>query len=142
MKMNVPSAAVIAERFVKYAPQRADRFEEGVRHPDKDWEKETAEAEDNYEVGVKAAITRKAFGKGVKKCGTSRQQSKTIQNIPRWTEGISNAEDDMAAAMAPVVAVMAAVKLPKVYPKGDPRNYERVKAVGTALRKAKEEGKF
>lgn len=140
--MKVPSAAEIARRFVRYAPAREDRFEFGVRNPDLDWEKETADSEPNYEEGVKKAITRKAFGKGVRKCGTARQQERTIRNIPRWAEGIVGSEDDMAKAMAPVVTILEAVKLPERYPKGDPRNYKRVEAVGMALRKAKEEGRL
>lgn len=141
--MNVPDARTIAARFVKYAPGRLPRYEEGVRSPKTDWEKQTVEAEGNYEDGVKAAIARKAFGKGVKKCGTARQQEKTItKGLVRWPEGIAGAEEDMAAAMEPVVSVLRAVTLPKRYPTGDPRNYERSKAVGTALRKAKEEGKI
>lgn len=140
--MSVPSAVEIARRFVKYTPAREDRFEDGVRDPAKDWEKETSESEPNYEKGVTEAIKRKAFGKGVKRCGTARQQAKTILNLPRWTEGIQNSAADMAAAMEPVVRVLESVKYPQKYPKGDPRNYERVKAVGMALRKAKEEGRL
>jgi len=140
--MYVPSAREIAERFVKFAPQRESRFEEGVRKPGKDWEKETAAAESNYENGVKEAMKRKAFGKGVKRVGTQKQQEKTIRNLSRWSEGISGAEDDMAKAMENVVAVLQAVVLPERYPKGDPRNYKRVEAVGNALRKAKEDGRI
>jgi len=140
--MDCPSAREIADRFVKFAPGRSDRYEEGVRNPKKDWAEETAAAEKNYEEGVKKSITRKAFGTGVKKCGTARQQEHTIRNIPRWSEGISGAGDDMAAAMGPVVAVLQATKLPERYPTGDDRNYERSKTVGKALRKAKEEGKL
>jgi len=140
--MKVPSARTIAARFVKYAPGRQDRFEEGVRDPSKDWEKETADSEPRYEEGVKKAITRKAFGKGVRKCGTTKQQEKTIKNLARWGEGIAGAEDDMALAMEPVVKVLEGITLPPAYNKGDPRNYKRSEAVGTALRKAKEEGKL
>jgi len=137
-----PDPAEIARRFVTYGPGREDRFEAGVRSPDKDWEKETADAEGNYEEGVKKAITRKAFGKGVKKCGTEKQKSRTIRNIPRWRQGIEDSEPDMAKAMEPVVSVIRATTLPKRYPKGDDRNYDRSKAMGKALRKAKEDGKF
>jgi len=140
--MRVPNAAEIARRFAKYAPGRSDRYEDGVRNPGKDWEKETLAAEANYEEGVRKAITRKAFGKGVKKTGTARQQEKTIRNITRWSEGIAGAEQDMATAMAPVVAVLEGITLPPAYPKGDDRNYARVQAVGKALRKAKEEGRI
>ena len=37
--MKCPSASVIAERFVKFAPGRASRYEDGVRNPAEDWEK-------------------------------------------------------------------------------------------------------
>lgn len=140
--MFMPSAAEIASRFVKYAPGRFDRFADGIRNPGRDWEKETKAAEGNYEEGVKKAIARKAFGKGVTKAGTAKQQQKTIQNENRWVEGIEGAESTMVKAMEPVVAVMAAVTLPPAYAKGDPRNYDRVKAIGTALRKAKEDGRL
>lgn len=140
--MNMPTAREIAQAFVKYAPGREDRYDHGVRNPVKDWEKETSDAEPNYDKGVTAAIARKAFGKGVHKCGTARQQSQTIKNIPRWREGIEGAEDVMADAMEPVVRVMAAITLPPAYPKGDERNYARNKIIGTTLRKAKEEGRL
>ena len=140
--MRVPGAAEIARRFVKFAPMRAERYEEGVRHPSEDWEKNTKEAEPNYEKGVQEAIKRKAFGKGVAKCGTARQQAKTVKNINRWGEGIEGAEDTMAEAMGPVVAVLEGITLPPKYPKGDSRNYERSKKVGTALREAKEAGRL
>ncbi len=71
--MKVRSAAEIAKAFVTFAPVRAERYEEGVRNPDKDWAKETLAAEKNYEEGVKNGIARKAFGKGVKKSGTEFQ---------------------------------------------------------------------
>lgn len=140
--MKTKSAAEIARSFVTYAPGRAAEYEAGVRAPAVDWEKATAEAEQNYEEGVKKAIGRKAFGKGVKRCGTAKQQSQTIKNINRWGEGIEGAEDIMAAAMEPVVRVLEATTLPKRWPKGDERNYARSKAVGVALRKAKEEGRL
>jgi len=140
--MDTKSAAEIARRFVKHAPGRIDNFEEGVKNPRRDWMAETAAAEDNYEKGVEAGIKRKAFGKGVKKAGTAKQQAKTLLNLKRWAEGIENAEETMRLAMESVVRVLEATKLPPRYSKGDPRNYERSKVVGTALRKAKEEGRL
>ncbi len=140
--METPSAAEIGRRFVEFAPARAPRYEEGVRNPARDWEKETANAETSYEEGVKKAIGRKAFGKGVKRCGTAKQKSQTIKNITRWGEGIAGAEDVMVAAMESVVKVLEATTLPPRFPKGDDRNYKRVEAVGKALRKAKEDGRI
>jgi len=89
--METPNASEIGRRFAKFAPGRSERYEEGVRNPRRDWKTETMAAEKNYEEGVTAAIKRKAFGKGVSKAGTEHQQSQTIKNINRWSEGIEGA---------------------------------------------------
>lgn len=136
--MIVPSAIKIASKWARVTPDRIDDYESGVRNPLRDWETETAAAEDNYEAGIKASIARKAFGKGVKKVGTAKQKLASIKKgIPRWPEGVRGAEDDMKKGMEPVVAVLAALDLPKRYPAGDPRNIERVKAIQQALHKLK-----
>lgn len=141
--MNMPSAQEIARRFVTFTPQKAPRYEEGVRNPANDWAKNTIDAGANYNAGVQAAIARKGFEKGVQKAGTGKQQGRSItKGIPRWSEGVAGSEADMAAAMTPVVAVMSAIKLPPKFAKGDPRNYERTKAIGMELRKAKVEGRI
>lgn len=136
--MIVPSAAAIAKKWARVTPDRTVDYEEGVRNPLRDWEKETADAEPLYEAGVKAGILRKAFGKGVRKCGTARQRLKTIlKGIPVWAERVSLAEDDMRSGMEPVVKVLEGLTLPKQYETGDPRNIERVKAIQQALHKLK-----
>jgi len=136
--MDCPTAKEIAKKWARVTPERTEDYEDGVRNPRRDWEKETADAEDNYEDGVKKAITRKAFGKGVKKCGTAKQQRKSIEKgIPHFGEGVALAENDMAEGMEPVVRVLEAIKLPKKYSKGDPRNLERVKIISDALHKMK-----
>ncbi|MBA7477072.1 hypothetical protein ES707_12470 [subsurface metagenome] len=132
--MIVPSAAKIAEKWGRVTPERIIDYEEGVRHPLKDWETETKAAEPRYEEGVKAAISRKAFGKGVARVGTSKHQSKTIlKGIPRWPEGVRVAEKDMREGMEGVVKVLEGITLPQRYPTGDPRNIERVKVIQKAL---------
>ena len=136
--MQVPTAAGIASKWARVTPERTQDYDAGVRAPKKDWAKETAAAETNYNAGVQAAITRKAFGKGVMKAGTAKQQGNSItKGIPRFGEGVRTAEATMAAAMEPVVRTMSALTLPAKYPKGDPRNYERVRAIGEALHKMK-----
>ena len=136
--MIVPSAAKIAAKWARVTPERTVDYEEGVRNPLKNWEVETAAAEDRYEAGIKDAITRKAFGKGVLKCGTAKQKAKTIEKgINRWPEGVRVAEGDMRKGMEGVVAVLEGITLSKRYPTGDPRNLERVKVVVQGLHKLK-----
>ena len=132
--MICPSAAKIAAKWGRVTPDRIIDYEEGVRNPLKDWETETKAAERRYEEGVKAAITRKAFGKGVARVGTEKHQAKTIlKGIPRWPEGVRVAEKDMREGMEGVVKVLEGLKLPERFPTGDPRNIERVKAIQKAL---------
>jgi len=136
--MIVKSALEIAKKWLRVTSGRTEDYEAGVRNPQKDWAKETADAEERYEAGLKAAMLRKAFGKGVKKVGTAKQQSKSIlKGIPRFAEGVSGAEKDMQDGMEPVVAVLSALTLPKRYETGDPRNLKRVEAIMVALHKMK-----
>lgn len=136
--MIVPNAARIAKKWARVTPERTEDYEDGVRNPLRDWATETTAAEDNYEAGVKAAITRKAFGKGVNRVGTAKQKAKTIlKGIPRWPEGVRVAESDMQAGMEPVVKVLEDLTLPQRYPTGDPRNIKRVEVIQQALHKLK-----
>lgn len=136
--MVTKSAAEIAKKWGRVTPDRIEDYEEGVRNPGKDWEEETLAAEDNYEAGIREAISNKSFGKGVRKAGTSKQKSNTIlKGIPRWPEGVRGAVEAMKKGMEPVVATLEALVLPKRYPTGDPRNIERVKAIQQALHKLK-----
>jgi len=132
--MIVPSAAKIAKKWGRVTPERTIDYEEGVRNPLRDWETETKAAEDRYEEGIKAAIARKAFGKGVSRVGTTKQKAKTIlKGIPRWPEGVRLAEPEMQKGMEGVVKVLEGITLPKRYATGDPRNIERVRVIQKAL---------
>lgn len=136
--MIVKSAVEIAKKWLRVTTGRTEDYEAGVRNPQKDWADETSAAEERYNAGVKSAILRGAFGKGVKKVGTDKQKSKSItKGIPRFAEGVSLAEDDMKKGMEPVVAVLSALTLPKRYETGDPRNLKRVEVIMQALHKMK-----
>ena len=136
--MITKSASKIAEKWARVTPGRTVDFEEGVRNPRKDWGKNTLEAEGRYEEGIKQAISRKAFGKGVTKTGTAGQQAATIEKgLARWPEGVRIAEPKMATGMEKVVKTLEATTLPPKFPKGDPRNLERVRVTNVALHKMK-----
>ena len=138
--MRVPSATKIAAKWARVTSERTTDYEEGVRNPVADWADETSAAEGRYEDGVKAAMAQKRFGKDVAEAGTAKQQKASIEKgveEGRWAGGVRVAEPEMARGMDDVVRVMEAVKLPPKYAKGDPRNYERVKVIGTALHAAR-----
>jgi len=136
--MDVKSAAESAKKWARVTPDRQEDYEAGVRNPGKDWATETAAAEPRYEDSIKASIGRKAFGKGVKKAGTAKQQEATIlKGIPRWPEGVRAGEDSYRVGFEPYENELRGMKLPPRYPAGDPRNIERVKTVTTGLHKKK-----
>jgi len=136
--MEVRSASAIAKKWARVTPERTQDYEEGVKNPRRDWATETLAAESRYEDGIKSAISRKAFGKGVSRVGTAKQKSKTIlKGFARWPEGVRVAQSDMEAGMKPVVDVLKNLTLPPRYATGDPRNIERVKVIQQALHKMK-----
>jgi len=136
--MIVKTAKKIAAKWARVTAERIIDYEEGVRNPAKDWAKETLNAEERYEAGIKLSIARKAFGKGVTRVGTAKQQAASIlKGIVRWPEGVRIAEPDMEKGMESVVKVLEGLTLPPRYPTGDPRNLERVKVIAQALHKMK-----
>lgn len=135
---KIRSASQTAEKWARVTPQRAPDYEIGVQNPKKDWAEETAKAEKNYEAGIQKSIQEKSFGKGVKKAGTSKWQKGAVgKGVARYGQGVVAAVDDYEKGFAPYRDVIENTKLPPRYPKGDPRNFERVKAMGTALHEAK-----
>jgi len=115
----------------------APDYEDGIKNPKKDWKSEAKAAEARYEDGVRAAIAEKRFGKGVEAAGTEKWQKKAIEvGVARWAPGVAAATEDYKAGMSKVLAAIEATTLPPRYAAGDPRNYERVKAIGQAVHNA------
>lgn len=135
---TIRSAGKIAEKWARVTPQRAQDYEEGVNNPKKDWAANTKAAESNYEAGVQQSIRDKRFGKGVTKAGTEKwKEGATTKGVQRFGPGVAMAEGAYEEGFSPYREVIEKLTLPKRYPKGDPRNFERVKAVGVALHNKK-----
>ena len=140
---NVKSMSRISEKWKRVASGAGAEYEEGVRNPRADWAEETSKAEGTYEQGIQSSIGRKAFGKGVKKAGTSKWQENAIRKGPgRFAEGVSLAQSAYEEGFAPYREVLARTALPARGPKGDPKNLMRVAIVAKALHdeKIKREG--
>lgn len=107
---------------------------DGVTNPKADWQTETSKAEGSYEQGVQRAIANKLFGKGVSKAGTAKWQKGATEKGPmRWTSGVAMAEDEYRSGMGEVIQVIEGTALPPRGPKGDPKNYDRTRILGTKL---------
>lgn len=135
---TIKTTASIAEKWARVTPQRTADYEAGVRQPAKDWANNTGAAEANYEAGVQKSIQKKSFGKGVKVAGTGKWQAKTIEKgTQRWGPGVSVAEADYESGFGPFRDEIERTTLPPRFPKGDPRNIERVSKLAAALHKKK-----
>lgn len=130
----IRSTAEIAAKWASVTPGRAAFYKAGVQAPKKDWETMTKAAEGAYEEGVTAAIGRKAFGAGVDKAGTAKWKRKSVDvGAGRWGPGVRVAEPDFRAGFDPYRAKILETDIGPRFPKGDPRNYDRVKIIGDAL---------
>jgi hypothetical protein len=124
----------IVEKWVRVAPTRTTDYSEGIAAPRRDWGQAAAAAETTWSTAIQTAITQKRFSAGVKKAGTQKWQERAMElGTRRWPEGISVAKDDYSREFAPFYEEIKRTPLPPKYPKGDPRNIDRVKKIAEAL---------
>lgn len=124
----------IAEKWARVTPQRTTDFTRGVENPTRDWAQNTVAADSSWKQGVQAAAQGGRFAKGVQKAGNEKWRAKTVTKGPtRWAEGVAASGNDFAAGFEPFRQTIEALQLPPRYPKGDPRNIERVRVTAAAL---------
>ena len=132
--MEIKSMAAIREKWTRVTPGRLEDYKLGIQNPKRDWEEETAAADTNYKTGVDAAQAKGLFKKGVIACGSSKWKDRSLKKGPgRFAEGVYIAGPDYDKGFSPYRETIAGTDLPDRFPRGDPRNYDRVRAVGTAL---------
>ena len=76
--MQTKSLGDTSSKWNRRAGSASQEYSEGVANPRRSWEQSTKASEKNYESGVTAAISRKAFSKGVTEAGDSKWQSRSI----------------------------------------------------------------
>jgi hypothetical protein len=134
----VLSTSLSADKWVRRAGQASTDYARGVQNPRTSWAEATSNAADAQAAGVQQAISEDRFAKGVQKAGNAKWQRKAVNvGAQRFGPGVAAAKGDYESGFAPYAAVIQGVSLPPRGPKGDPRNYERVKQVGDALHAAK-----
>ena len=128
----------IQEKWTRVTPGRIADYSLGIKNPRRDWETEAKAAKGNWKAGIDQAHTKDLYAKGIDKAGTKKWQDRALKKGPgRFAEGVYIAGPDYEKGYAPFHAVIERTTLPPRFPKGDPRNYERVRAIGTALHEEK-----
>jgi len=131
---EIKSLSAIREKWGRVTPGRTEDYKLGILNPRRDWETETAEAAERYKAGVDKAQANNMFAKGVKAAGTGKWKDRALKKGPgRFAEGVYIAGPDYEKGFQRFHATIERTTLPPKFPKGDPRNYERVRAIGVAL---------
>ena len=134
----IRSIGELAEKWKRVTPGRRADYEAGINNPKGDWAANASAANEAWKGGVQDAVTRNAFATGVQAKGTAGWKTDTIQKGPeRWGPGIGYGTPNYTKNFAPFRDVIQNTMLPPKYPKGDPRNIDRVTAISQALRAAK-----
>lgn len=124
----------IAAKWARVAPQRTQDYTDGVQSPRRDWAASAAASQDTHTAAMQRAATQKSYSRGVRAAGTAKWQSRAAAKGPnRFAEGVTIAEPDYRAGFTPFAETIARTALPPRFPKGDPRNIDRVKVIAAAL---------
>ena len=131
---EIKALSSIRDKWTRVTPGRTEDYKLGIQNPKRDWEKETTEGKDNWKAGVDAAAAKDLFAKGVTKAGTGKWRDHSLKKGPgRFAEGVYIAGPDYETGFKPYHDAIARVDLGPKFPKRDPRNLNRVKAVVDAL---------
>jgi hypothetical protein len=130
-----------ASKWVSRAGQAAGDYKAGVQNPRRSWEDATAAAKEAQAAGVQEAIANGTFERGVREAGNAKWQRKASEvGSARFGPGVAAAKPDYEAGFTPYAQKIAGITLPPRGPKGDPRNYDRVKTIGDELHNLKVTG--
>lgn len=136
--MKVKPIDQIATKWNTRASAAGQAYTDGIKAPRNDWASSTVAAKNNWSSGVQAAVQDGRFEKGVTAAGDSAWQNGALnKGSARYAPGVQQAQGKFAAGFGKFQQVLSNLTLPPRMPKGDPGNYQRTQAVGTALRNAK-----
>jgi hypothetical protein len=138
MAVSVKDAASAAQKFVTRAQAAGTDYANGVANSGQKWMQNTQAAQQTWAQGVSQAAADGRFAKGV----TQTAQQKFTNRVStvgtqRYGTGVANSAGAWQTGVQPYLQVIAGLNLPARQPKGSPANYQRVQAVGDALRAKK-----
>jgi len=131
---EIKSLSAVREKWARVTPMRTEDYKLGVQNPKRDWADETEAAKTNWKMGIDQAATKDLFAKGVRAAGSGKWKENALTKGPgRFAEGVMLAESDYEKGFAPYHQAIERADLGPRFPRRDPRNLNRVKAVVDAL---------
>ena len=124
----------IASKWQSVTSAAGTQYEQGVKNPKQSWEANTAIANDSYNAGIHASISKDSFVKGVKKAGQATWQKGAVEKgTARFGPGVTVAQADYEKGFQPYRDAIEKTTLPARFARRDPRNLERVRAQVNAV---------
>ena len=135
---EIKSMERIKANFKSGTAGASNRYKEGVMAPRVSWKEATLAASELQKQAMTDALARDAVRKGIERVSAEKQKTRaSILGPARYAQGTAAAVEDYGSGFAPFREVIKNTTLPPRGPKGSPENYQRVQAMGEALRTAK-----
>lgn len=133
-KLVVPSAADIATKWVEVTPARASYYEAETPKAADLWETNAKAAKGTYKTSVADPKIGDRFAGGIARVGAEKFKRKVVDvGVGRYGPGITAAEGDMSAGIAPYRDTLDGLEVPDRKPRGDLANLKIVETIFKTL---------
>ncbi|MDR7492446.1 MAG: hypothetical protein QN122_13495 [Armatimonadota bacterium] len=138
MALETKSLADAATNWAQVTPGRSDRYVNRAVANAQKWLSNFLAGIPNWQAGVTAAGVPARMRASAQSRGAQRFPAK-IQAVgaARFGQGVQAGRPNYEQGFGPYLQVIQGLTLPAKGPRGDPRNYQRVSAVGDALHRAR-----
>jgi hypothetical protein len=138
MAVSVKDVTASAQKFVQRAQAAGPAYSAGVANAGTKWANNTKASAQTYALGVQDAVANGRYAAGINTGATNKYQTRASGvGAQRYPQGVAGAQESWASSTQPYLQTIANLNLPPRQPKGSAANYQRVQAVGDALRAKK-----
>lgn len=122
-----------ASNWQQGAQARAQLYKQRAMAAGNRWAQDTAAAAPNFQTAVTSGNIGTRFANGVSRAGAGRYTQGINAKGDRYSGGIAASGDRYSAGVSPYIQALNGFDPGDRGPRGDPRNYNRVQAVGSRL---------
>lgn len=124
-----------AQKWSRNAGAASTEFAANAQANADKWGRNTQASGGNFRQAISAGNIQAKFERGVARAAQLGRFARKLAAVGagRFAEGVGTAQQDWSTGFEPYHGVLQTVTLPPRAPRGDARNYERVKAIGSAL---------
>lgn len=139
--INIKPLDAIQKKFAQRAQAAGPAYAEGVANPRRPWAASAKASSDAWSQGVQTAIQNGRFTKGIDRAGDAKWSANAAGvGAQRYPTGAAAAAPAYGNGFSAYLTVLSNLSLPPRFPRGDPRNNDRVSAVTAALHAKKVSG--